>query len=192
MAEEKKNDNYIATNPQLMFTVAKPYITGAKVQLERYLEAQRIMKAHKLVLGGGIDRCMYELSALLEHLDCIETQLRNRGINLPTGENIRQFRNHLRHDAGGDPDWSNGKRGKAIGLNDKLQVHIVFADSGVKMGSTELTAQQIDTYISTAETIMWALALGGKIDIDGETVTIYQQPAAVTTKSTPGTTKSVE
>ncbi|HZM64350.1 MAG TPA: hypothetical protein VFB59_04425 [Candidatus Saccharimonadales bacterium] len=185
MAEKKKNDGYIATNPQAMFAVVKPYIAGAKVQLERYLEAQRIMKTHKLVLGGGIDRCMYELSALLEHLDCIETQLRNRGINLPTGENIRQFRNHLRHDAGGDTDWSKGKRGQAIGLNDKLLVHIVFADSGVKMGSTELTAQQIDTYITTAETIMWALTLGGRIEIDGETVTIYQQSADITTKNSP-------
>lgn len=182
---EKKKDDYIATNPQAMFAVVKPYIAGAKVQLERYLEAQRIMKTHKLVLGGGIDRCMYELSALLEHLDCIETQLRNRGINLPTGKNIRQFRNHLRHDAGGDPDWSNGKRGKSIGLNDRLLVHIEFADSGVKMGSTELTAQQIDTYITTAETIMWTLTLGGKIEIDGETVTVYQRSADITTKDNP-------
>lgn len=178
----KKKDDYIATNPQAMFAVVKPYIAGAKVQLERYLEAQRIMKTHNLVLGGGIDRCMYELSALLEHLDSIEVQLKNRGMTLPTGETIRQFRNHLRHDSRGEKDHSNGKRGQAIGLNDKLLVHIEFADSGVKMGSTELTAQQIDTYITTAETIMWALALGGKIDIDGETVTIYQQSVEVNTK----------
>ena len=189
MTEKKKNYGYMATNPQAMFAVVKPYIAGAKIQLERYVEAQRIMKTHNTVLGGGIDRCMYELSALLEHLDCIETQLRNRSINLPTGENIRQFRNHLRHDAGGDVDWSNGKRGKAIGLNDKMLVHISFSDSGVKMGSTELTAQQIDTYITTAETIMWALTLGGKIDIDGEIVTIYQQDAEVVSKNSPGATK---
>jgi hypothetical protein len=185
----KKNDDYIATNPQAMFAVVKPYIAGAKVQLERYVEAQRIMKTHNTVLGGGIDRCMYELSALLEHLGCIETQLRNRGINLPAGENIRQFRNHLRHDASGDPDWSKGKRGKAIGLNDKLLVHISFSDSGVKMGATELTARQIDTYITTAETIMWALTLGGKIEIDGETVTIYQKPTEIAVKDNLGVGK---
>lgn len=182
----KKKDDYIATNPQAMFAVVKPYIAGAKVQLERYVEAQRIMKTHNTVLGGGLDRCMYELSALLEHLDSIEVQLRNRGITLPTGEIIRQFRNHLRHDARGEDDRSNGKRGKAIGLNDKLLVHISFSDSGVKMGTTELTAQQIDTYITSAETIMWALALGGKIEIDGETVTIYQQSAEITTKDKQG------
>lgn len=184
MAEKK--DDFIATNPQAMFAVVKPYIAGAKVQLERYVEAQRIMKTHNTVLGGGLDRCMYELSALLEHLDSIEVQLRNRGITLPTGEIIRQFRNHLRHDARGEDDRSNGKRGKAIGLNDKLLVHISFSDSGVKMGTTELTAQQIDTYITSAETIMWALALGGKIEIDGETVTIYQQSAEITTKDKQG------
>jgi hypothetical protein len=181
----RKKDDYIATNPSAMFAVVKPYIAGAKVQLERYLEAQRIVKTHKTVLGGGIDKCMYELSALLEHLDCIESQLRNRSITLPTGETIRQFRNHLRHDASGESDWSKGERGKIIGLNDKLLVHISFSDSGVTMGSTELTAQQIDTYITTAETIMWTLLLGGKIEIDGETITIPQQQAEITTKGSP-------
>lgn len=185
MSEKKKKDDYISTNPQAMFAVVKPYIAGAKVQLERYLEAQRIIKTHKTVLGGGIDRCMYELSALLEHLDSIEVQLRNRGITLPTGEVIRQLRNHLRHDSRGEEDHSKGKRGQAIGLNDKLLVHIEFADSGVKMGTTELTAQQIDTYITTSETIMWALLLGGKVEIDDETVNVYQQSANVTTKDSP-------
>ncbi|MFZ2125310.1 MAG: hypothetical protein WA087_00920 [Candidatus Saccharimonadales bacterium] len=181
----KKKDDYMATNSQVMLATTKPYIAGAKIQLERYLEAQRIMKTHKMVLGGGIDKCTYELSALLEHLDSIEVQLRNRGITLPTGEIIRQFRNHLRHDGRGEKDRSNGKRGQAIGLNDKLLVHIGFTDSGVKMGSVVLTAQQIDTYITTAETIMWALVLGGKLEINGETVTVYQQPTDITTKNTP-------
>jgi len=182
MSKKKKSDDYLATNPQAMFAVVKPYVAGAKVQLERYVEAQRIMKTHSLVLGGGIDRCTYELSALLEHLDSIEAQLRSRGIKLPTGETIRQFRNHLRHDARGEDDHSNGKRGQAIGLNDKLLVHVTFTDSGVKMGSTELTAQQIDTYINTAETIMWSLLLGGKLEIDGETATVQEQQADIAPK----------
>lgn len=185
MSEKKKKDDYISTNPQVMLATTKPYIAGAKIQLERYLEAQRIMKTHKTVLGGGMDKCTYELSALLEHLDSIEVQLRNRGITLATGETIRQFRNHLRHDSRGEEDRSKGKRGQAIGLNDKLLVQIEFADSGVKMGSTELTAQQIDTYITTAETIMWAMVLGGKLEIDGETVSVYQQPTDITTKNSP-------
>ena len=148
---EKKND-FMSTNPLAMFIVVKPYIAGAKVQLERYLEAQRIVKTHKIVLGGGLDRCTYELSALLEHLDSIEAQLRNRGVTLPTGETIRQFRNHIRHDARGEDDRSKGKRGESIGLKDNLLVEISFSDSGIRMGSTELTAQQIDNYITTAET----------------------------------------
>lgn len=165
-----------------MFATTKPYIAGAKVQLERYLEAQRIVKTHQTSLSG-IDKCTYELSALLEHLDSIEVQLRNRGITLPTGETIRQFRNHLRHDARGENDYSNGKRGEVIGLNDKLLVQISFPDSGVKMGSTELTAQQIDTYITAAETIMWTLYLGGDIEIDGDTVTVIHRESEITVKS---------
>jgi len=176
-------DDFIATSPSAMFAVVKPYISGAKVQLERYLEAQRIMKTHKTVLGGGIDKCMYELSALLEHLDTIETHLRSRGITLPTGKIVRQFRNHLRHDGSGEQDYSKGKRGASIGLNQNLLVEIVFSDSGVTMGSTELSAQQIDTYITTAETVMWAMAFGGKIEIDGEVVTIHSRVAEIIIKN---------
>ncbi len=39
-----KKDDFMTSNPSAMFAVTKPYISGAKVQLERYLEAQRIMK----------------------------------------------------------------------------------------------------------------------------------------------------
>jgi hypothetical protein len=166
-----KKDDFIATNPSALFALAKPYVAGAKVQLERYLEAQRIMKTNKTILGGGMDRCMFELSALLEHLDSIEAQLRNRDINLPDGETIRQFRNHLRHDVRGEVDHSKGGRGQSIGLNDKLLVDITFSDSGITMGSTELTAQQIDAYINTAETIMWAMLLGVKVKIEGGSFT---------------------
>lgn len=185
MSDKKKKDDYISTNSQVVLATMRPYISGAKIQLERYLESQRIMKAHKIGLGGGLDKCIYELSALLEHLDSIEVQLRNRHIALSTGEVIRQFRNHLRHDGRGDDDHSRGKRGQAIGLNGKLLVEIGFTDSGIKMGSTELTARQIDAYITTAEMIMWAILLGCELEIDGDEVKINQQPTVTATKNSP-------
>lgn len=187
----KKKDSYMTSSPGALFAVVRPYIAGAKVQLERYLEAQRIMKTHQTILSGGMDKCMYELSALLEHLDSIESQLRNRGITLATGETIRQFRNHLRHDARGEDDRSNGKRAEAIGLNEQLLVQISFSDNGVTMGSTELTAKQVDTYISSAETIMWALLLGGKIEVNGDAIDISQQPMDTATQSSPKATPPV-
>lgn len=172
---KKDHEEFMATNPQIMFATTKPYITGAKIQLERYLEAQRIMKTHRTVFSGGMDKCTYELSSLLEHLDTIESQLRSRGIKLPAGEKIRQFRNHLRHDGRGDTDHSKGKRSEAIGLDQRSQFHLSFSDSGVKMGTTELTAQQMDTFITMAETIMWTMLLGGNIKIEGEAINIFQQ-----------------
>ncbi len=168
-----------SNDAQTLIVTAKPYIAGAKVQLERYLEAQRVVKAYELGIGSGIDRCMYELSALLEHLDCIETALRSVDVKLPTGKTIREFRNHLRHDARGEIDKRTDMRTEKLGLTEGLQVHIEFADGGVKMGSTELTAKQINNYINTAEMTMWALLMGGNIEIDGEIVTIHQQQAEI-------------
>jgi hypothetical protein len=171
-----------ATNPSAFFAFVKPYITGARTQLERYLEAQRLLKTHQLAIGNYMDRCTYELSSLLEHLDSIETFQRGIGIELPVGITIRQFRNHLRHDARGEIDKRSDSRAKKIGINDKLQVSISFTDSGVKMGSTELTALQINNYINTAEIIAWSWLLGGKIEIDGETIIIPQQQAEIIVK----------
>ena len=171
-----------AKNPSAFFAFIKPYISGARVQLERYLEAQRMLKTHQLAIGSYMDTCTYELSSLLEHLDSIETFLRGIGIELPVGVTVRQFRNHLRHDARGEIDKRSDSRAKKIGMNDKLQVSIEFMDSGIKMGSTELTALQINNYINTAEIIAWSWLLGGKVEIDDETITIPQQQAEIIIK----------
>jgi hypothetical protein len=174
-----------AKNPSAFFAFVKPYIVGSRVQLERYLEAQRLLKTHHLAIGNYMDSCTYELSSLLEHLDSVETFLRDIGIELPVGITIRQFRNHLRHDARGQIDGRSDTRAKKIGMSDNLQVSIEFVDSGVKMGSTELSALQINNYINTAEMIAWAWLLGGKLEIDGETITIPLRPAEITIKNSP-------
>lgn len=176
------NQKSIQATPGVFYAFCKPYIIGARVQLERYLEAQRVMKAYKLAIGTNMDRCIYELSSLLEHLDSIEAYLRGMDMKLPNGETIRQFRNHLRHDVRGEIDHSKGKRAKSIGLNDKLLVEISFTDDGVRMGSTVLTARQINDFINTAEIIAWALLLGGEIEVDGDTVSITQHTAKITLK----------
>lgn len=173
-----------ATNTSAFFAFIKPYITGSRLQLERYLEAQRLLKTHQLAIGNYMDKCTFELSALLEHLDTIETFLRGINIELPVGVTIRQFRNHLRHDARGEIDKRSDSRAKKIGMKENLQVSIGFMDSGVKMGSTELSALQINNYINTAEMIAWSWLLGGKIEIDGETIKIPQQQAEITIKNT--------
>lgn len=177
-------DSLQATSPSAFFAFVKPYITGSREQLERYLEAQRILKAHNLAIGNYMDKCIYELSGLLEHLDTIETYLRGINIELPIGKTIRDFRTHLRHDARGELDKRSDDRAKRLGMNDKLQVNIEFMDSGVKMGSTELSAVQINNYINTAEIIAWAWFLGGTIEIDGETIMIPSKQAEITIKDT--------
>lgn len=182
MATNKKSIQ--VTNPSAFFAFVKPYVSGSRVQLERYLEAQRLLKTHQLAIGNYMDKCIYELSSLLEHLDTIETYLRGIGIELPTGKTIRDFRTHLRHDARGELDKRSDNRAERLGMNKKLQVSIEFMDSGVKMGSTELTALQINNYINTAEIIAWARFLGGSIEIDGDTITVPAKQAEITIKDT--------
>lgn len=172
-----------AKNPSAFYAFVKPYITGSRIQLERYLEAQRLLKTHQLAIGNYMDTCIYELSSLLEHLDTIETYLRGINIELAVGKIIRDFRTHLRHDARGELDNRSENRAERLGMNDKLQVSIEFLDSGVKMGSIELTALQINNYINTAEIIAWAWFLGGKVEIDGETIIVPSKQAEIIIKN---------
>lgn len=180
MATNKKSLQ--ATSSSAFYALLKPYVSGARVQLGRYLEAQHSLKTHQLAMGNYMDECMYELSSLLEHLDTIETYLRGIGIELPIGKIIRDFRTHIRHDARGEIDKRSDTRAERLGMNEGLQVSIEFMDSGVKIGSTELTAVQINHYINTAEIIMWAWFLGGTIEIEGDTITIPSKQAEIRIK----------
>ena len=171
MTKRKPTPSSIPDVPHLTAAMARPFIAGARVQLERYLEAQTYVTTYHVGMTG-YDRCMYELSSLFEHLATVAIYLKRSGVELPIEQTIADTRNQIRHDARGEADMTNGKRAERLGINPKLLVHIVFSNGGVTVGNTELTAAQIGQFLDTAEMTMNALMLGGKVEVNASGVVV--------------------
>ena len=144
----RKNKNIMGdTNLMLLgaiATLSKPYIIGASVQLERYIVAVNSKEKDASI-------CIYEASALLEHLNCVYSYFKKIGCDLPCGTKINDFRNHMRHDARLDGDHSNGKRRQRVGLNEKMLVGITFLEDCIKMGDEVLTINQINDFLEKSK-----------------------------------------
>ena len=179
----KKRTSIQSENKRFIGVFMKPFISGSKIQLERYLEAQRIMKSNDMI-GSYADRCLFELSSLFEHLATLQTYLKRVGIELRIGSAITDFRNHIRHDARGELDARSEKRAERLGIDEKLQTQIAFTDNGVKVGSTILNASELNHFIEMADIVAQALFLGGKIEINGDEIKVYQSGLEIITKST--------
>lgn len=100
--------------------------------------------------------------------------MKKAGVELPFAKAIANIRQHIRHDARGDGDITNGKRAEQLGIDPRLIVHIIFSDGGVTIGKTELTAKQIGQFLDTAEMTMNALILGSKVEVSSEGVVANQ------------------
>lgn len=157
----------------------KPFIAGARVQLERYVEAQRLVSANK-VTGAWLDRCLYELSSLFEHLSTVSIYLRLCGVELPIQQTIIDVRNHLRHDVREEFDEDKKikkERAERLGINPKLQMELSYIDSGVRVGKTEIKADQIGHFLDMAELTAYAMLMGMNVDVnDGDVKVSPQKP----------------
>lgn len=162
MAKKKLPDPAFSS-PHAIAMQVKPFIIGSKVQLERYIKANEI--ANKYRTSDAHHKCIYEASALFEHLTTVATYMHNADIKLPIHSSIRDFRNHIRHDARGEIDERSDERAKRLGLLKNLLVGIEFPDSAIKIGTITLTVSQISEYLDIAETALYSLVLGAEIKV---------------------------
>jgi len=175
----KNKPSNLTHQPHLGAVMAKPFIAGARIQLERYLEAQRFYITYK---ANGIDKCMYELSSLFEHLATVARYLELCGVDkLANAQTIFDIRNHIRHDIREEFD-KDGKaktdRAARLGINPGLQGQVVFSDGGVTVGETELKADAISNFLDMAETTINALMFGLKIETSDDETAAQLQPAS--------------
>lgn len=172
MSESDKKDN-VFNLPHVAGGMARPFIMGSKVQLVRYIEANEFARKHKAL--DAYYRCLYEASSLLEHLATVVTYLENVKVKLPIHETIKDFRHHIRHDARGEfDDKRSPKRARKLGLNDKLLVGIEFPDNAIKIGTTELTTDQIGQYLDSVELLSYGLMLGVSLQVTEAGVVVSQ------------------
>jgi len=137
--------------PYMISGIAIPYLKGASVSLQRYLEAASQLKKDV----NKVYDCLHEASSLLEHLDTVDRYIIMCDEQHALHKIILNMRNHIRHDLRDNlnHETNNGrvKREKELGIREGLLVDITFPETAIVIGKTELTAAEIVSFLQYAE-----------------------------------------
>lgn len=142
------------TLPNLLSSLALPYLLGSKHQLQRYKTAASTLKDSNSL---GTLVCLHEASTLFEDLNTIAKYVEMCGHKNKLNKLWLDVRNNIRHDIREEYDNESSlrknKRAKRLGLHPNLQTNIGFDLDGIKVGETLIEVNQISKYIAWAENI---------------------------------------
>jgi hypothetical protein len=153
------------TLPNLLSSLALPYLLGAKAQVERYMAAA-ISLEKKTTLGTLA--CLHEASTLFEDLNTIAKYVEMCGYKNDLNSLWLDIRNHIRHDVreeyDDESDTRKNKRAERLGLHPNLQTSIGFDLNGIKVGEILIEIDQINEYITWAENIITNILIKAEKD----------------------------
>lgn len=135
----------------LLYSFAIPYLMGAHVTVQRYRQTASTLKTTPVV---GVQSCLHEASTLFEDLTTISKYAEMCGDTHEKHQLWIDVRNHIRHDTREEYDkenknWKN-VRAERLGLDDRLQTNIGFSETAIKVGSVQITLDEIEEYLKWA------------------------------------------
>lgn len=149
--EVKPGSDAPSVDPTMVSTIAIAFIYGAKASLQRYQEAARATKKDV----NHIYECIYESSNLLENLDIVDRYMEMCGQPHGLPVNIRDMRNHIRHDLRDNLSQPENRiranRAKNLGLHESFLISMAFDTDKIKIGATTLTLVDAMRFIHDAE-----------------------------------------
>ncbi len=141
--------------PNLLSSLALPYLLGAKKQVKRYQAAALLLRLRPTI--STMD-CMHEASNLFEDLNTIAIYMRKCGKDHKDHQLWKNIRNHIRHAVREDFDKENksvkNDVAQELGLDPKLQIKIGFDKDAIKVGETLVEVDKITTYLTWAEDVI--------------------------------------
>ena len=147
--ESSSNTPYV--DPAMVSIIAAAFIRGARAALRRYVEAAQATKQDI----NNIYTCIYESSNLLENLDIVDRYMEMCGQPHSLPVNIRDMRNHIRHDLRdnlSDPENRiRTNRAKNLGIDEAFMVSMAFDTDEIKIGATSLMVEDVTVFIDEAE-----------------------------------------
>lgn len=141
--------------PNLLSSLALPYLLGAKTQVERYQRSASMLKSRPIV---STMECLHEASTLFEDLYTVVVYMRKCGKDHKYHQLWKDIRNHIRHaireeyDKEADP--VKNARAQRFGLDPKLQINIGFDRDAIKVGETVVEIDKVKAYLAWAEGII--------------------------------------
>lgn len=165
---DKKRSKKLPSNkalPNLLSSLALPYLLGAKKQVERYQRAALLLQLQPTV---GTMECMHEVSTLFEDLNTVSVYMRKCGKDHKHHQLWKDIRNHIRHAVREDFDKKNKSINKEVarrlGLDPKLQINIGFDRDAIKLGETVVEIDEVTAYLTWAEDIITKILTKAKKD----------------------------
>lgn len=162
----KKDVDDIYNNATATSMLCMPYIIGGRLQIERYLKAQKLMEFDHI---GAAYRCLHEISALFEDLDMIRRYLEAFDTPLWDGKlKIKELRDAIRHDTRKELNSDNNekrrqKRAASLQTKSEFLFSILFHENGVTVGDHRVSLNDVYHYLNSAERIVTAKSLGVNI-----------------------------
>ncbi len=139
----------------LRYTLALPYLVGAKNQIERYRKAAQKLQGSPTI---GVIECIHETSTLFEDLSTLAKYATRHGHENMNHSLWFDVRNHIRHDTREEFDDESDKRkidrARKLKLDLKLQTEICFSINSIKVGGIIITIKQIQDYLHWLEGVM--------------------------------------
>ena len=162
MTKNKKTESF-KKNPHFIVAMMRPFVDGARLQMERLLSAQQMLK-HDPVIAG--QRCYHETSNLFEDLATIIQYLNLCDITTQFDQQYKDVRDLIRHDIREEFDRDDKRkqeRSSRLGINPKMQLEISFNVGDIKIGQNVIKLVNISNFINITEQIMNALLLDVKV-----------------------------
>jgi len=149
--------------PNLLSSLALPYLLGAKKQVKRYRRAASSLQSQPKV---GTMECMHEASNLFEDLNTMVVYMRKCGEDHKYHQLWQDIRNHIRHAVRDEFDKENDEvkndRARRLRLDPKLQINIGFDRDAIKIGETVVEIDEITAYLIWAEDIITKILVKAK------------------------------
>lgn len=146
------------TLPELLSTLALPYLLGAKTQIKRYKKAT--LSLHKQPIPATMN-CLHEASTLFEDLNTVVIYTEKCGKTHTYNKLFKDIRNHIRHTVREDLDKKENqrknKKALELGLDPKLQINIGFDTDAIKVGERVVKLVIIKTYLNWAEEVFFKI-----------------------------------
>jgi len=151
--------------PNLLSSLALPYLLGAKTQVERYQKAASLLQLRPTV---STMECLHEASTLFEDLNTVVVYMRKCGKDHKNHQLWVDIRNHIRHaireDFDKESDSVKNERAQRLGLDPKLQISIGFDKDAIKIGETVVEIDEIKAYLAWTEDIIAKILSKAKKD----------------------------
>ncbi|MFZ2975299.1 MAG: hypothetical protein WA055_01545 [Candidatus Moraniibacteriota bacterium] len=163
--ERSQKKSSVEALPNLLSSLALPYLFGAKKQINRYKTSTSLLSTRPIL---STMECLHEASTLFEDLNTVAMYANKCNQHHEYHRLFRDICNHIRHTVREDFDIEDksvkNEAAKRLGLDSRLQINIGFDMDSIKVGEKVIKLVDIKAYLDWAEGVFTEIINRAKRD----------------------------